>query len=123
MRTGNPEVSKERMTRTPERPCWKPSQTDLVSFPRAQSAPIPLMTTRREDEAMMPPYGKDSDGARSGCRRPAAAGVAVLALGQHRQAQQVLQLSAEDEVVLAEERLRPRLVEVGEEDLGLGDQF
>ena len=40
-----------------------------------------------------------------------------------RQPEQVLQLAGEDEIAVPEHLLRARLVEVGEEDLGLGERL
>src|SRR5262249_58175783 len=56
--------------------------------------------------------------------RPARSGPFILALCQHAgQPQDPLQLPAKDEVMIAKQLLRSRLVEVGEEDLRLGDDL
>src|SRR5437762_11170822 len=74
---------------------------------------MPLITVRREDAAILHLHGAPS-------RLAGASG--WFCLGP-RQPKEMLQLAAEDEVVIAKELLGTRLVEMGKEDLGLGHQF
>src|SRR5262249_38531422 len=101
------------MARIPLRPCRKPSQTDAAFCPRALSVPMPLITVRREDAAMLHLHRALSTLA-------CASGWCCLG---PRQTKEMLQLAAKDEVVLAEDLLRTRLVKMGKEDLGLSHQL
>src|SRR5439155_3085381 len=93
-------------------PLWPraiPSQNVAAFNPSGLTTPIPVSTTRLDEEDMGTPRRK------SGTFR---------AVGQDLcQSQQVLQLAAKNEIVIPEQLLRARLVEMGEDNLPLRQQL
>src|SRR6266542_3658487 len=81
---------------------------------------MPLITVRREDATILHLHGALSTLACASGWCSVIRSAVRLGSGQP---QEMLQLAAEHEVVLAEELLRTRLVKMGKKDLGLGHQF
>src|SRR3954447_2613436 len=109
MRVCSAEASNALIGRMPQRPVRSPSQKAVLSRPRGEMTPSPVITARRRVEAMVLILVR---------ARPTGGSGWTLG-GDLCQSQQVFQLAAEHKVMVAEKLLRPRLVEVGEEDLGL----
>src|SRR5437660_10613195 len=102
MRVVSPLASNPEMGLMPERPWLRLSQKAAAPRPIDEVTPMPVSTTRRQVTAM----GHLS--LVRACR--------FRALGEHfRQSQHMLQLAAKNEVVIAENVLRARLVGMREQ--------
>src|SRR5262249_45260861 len=130
MRVGRAEASKWLMGLTPPRPARRASQKAARPSPTGVRTPIPVSTVRRVAEAMARPRRVHRAALRACAvsrgsfhRRRGRLALLVLFLPPDEPAQQPLELAGEYEVLVAEHLLRPRLIQVGEEDFRLPDQF
>src|SRR5438105_7901416 len=127
MRVGSADTSKPAIARIPLRPDVSASQYVALSRPMGLTMPSPVITPRREDEAMSHLTDKQTQSSCGSARCRVLRRSLELLTGligeDFRESENPLELAGEHEILFAEELLRARLIEVRKEYLGFRYQL